>query len=51
MDTQTMDAVKTEETDDKEKDNKVATELSAGYSLNGKVIRPARVAVYKFNSK
>ena len=43
----TMEAVSNEETEDEEKDGLVAKELKAGYSLNGKVIVPARVTVYK----
>lgn len=49
-----MEAVENMETDDKDNDHVVAKELKAGYTLNGKVIVPARVAVYKFqmtNSK
>jgi molecular chaperone GrpE len=42
-----MEAVSEEETDDKKKDGLVAKELKAGYELNGKVIEPARVVVYK----
>ncbi len=43
-----MDAVESEDTEEMDKDGLVAKELKAGYSLNGKVIIPARVAVYKF---
>lgn len=42
-----MEAVGREETDDEEKDGLVAREIAAGYKLNGKVIRAARVVVYK----
>lgn len=47
FDPNTMEAVKQEETDDEKKDGIVVSELSAGYKLKGKVIRAARVAVYK----
>ncbi len=43
-----MDAVESETTADESQDELVAKELKAGYTLNGKVIIPARVAVYKF---
>lgn len=43
----TMEAVSNEETEDETKDGLVAKELKAGYVLNGKVIVPARVVVYK----
>jgi molecular chaperone GrpE len=43
-----MDAVASEETAEENQDELVAKELKAGYTLNGKVIIPARVAVYKF---
>lgn len=43
----TMEAVSNEETEEEAKDGLVAKELKAGYTLNGKVIVPARVAVYK----
>jgi nucleoside triphosphatase len=42
-----MEAVENEVTDDGEQDGLVARELSAGYKLNGKVIKAARVVVYK----
>lgn len=42
-----MEAMSSEETDDKKLDHTVAKELKAGYKLNGKVIIPARVVVYK----
>lgn len=45
-----MEAVSEEETDNKKKDGMVAQELKAGYALNGKVIVPARVVVYKNNN-
>ena len=44
----TMEAVRNEETDEEGRDGLVAKELKAGYSLNGKVIVPAKVIVYKF---
>jgi molecular chaperone GrpE len=46
----TMEALKNEETEDEEKDGTVAQEVLAGYKLNGKIIRVARVAVYKVKS-
>jgi len=42
-----MDAVSSEETDDESLDGLVAREVKAGYKLNGKVIEPAKVVVYK----
>lgn len=42
-----MEAMSSEETEDKKLDHTVAKELKAGYKLNGKVIIPARVVVYK----
>jgi molecular chaperone GrpE len=47
FDPNTMEAVERGETDDEKKDGMVARELSTGYKLKGKVIRAARVAVYK----
>ncbi len=54
FDPNTMEAVKQEIVDDpstssgqRKQDGIVASELSAGYKLKGKVIRAARVAVYK----
>jgi molecular chaperone GrpE len=47
FDPNTMEAVGEEETGEEEKDGMVARELSAGYKLKGKVIRAARVAVYR----
>lgn len=43
-----MEASEQEETDDEEKDDVVARELKPGYELNGKVIVPARVVVFRF---
>jgi len=42
-----MEAVESEDTDDKKKDDIVAKELKSGYEMNEKVINPARVVVYK----
>lgn len=39
--------MKTEETDDSEKDHKIAQIIQKGYKMGDKVIRPARVVVYK----
>jgi molecular chaperone GrpE (heat shock protein) len=47
FDHHTMEAVDSEETKDKKHDGIVARELSAGYKLNGKVVKVARVVVYK----
>jgi len=43
-----MEAIGHKETDDKKLDGMVAEELKPGYTLNGRVIIPARVAVYEF---
>ncbi|MCU0679296.1 MAG: nucleotide exchange factor GrpE [Planctomycetes bacterium] len=43
----TMEAVENEITGDGQKEDTVAKELKSGYKLNGKVIIPARVAVYR----
>lgn len=43
-----MEAVEQEETDDELKDEVVARELKPGYEMNGKIVHPARVAVYKY---
>ena len=42
-----MEAVESKETSDANQDDLVAKELRAGYTLNGKVIIPAQVVVYK----
>jgi len=42
-----MDALSNEETEDEKLDGLVAKEIKAGYKLNGKVIEPAKVIVYK----
>ena len=42
-----MDAVSSEETEDENLDGLVARQVKAGYKLNGKVIEPAKVIVYK----
>jgi len=46
----TMEAVESEDVDDKKKDDIVGRELKAGYTFYEKVILPARVAVYKFKN-
>lgn len=51
FDHNTMEAVEVVETDESDKDQLVAKELKSGYLLNGKVIMPAKVAVYKLNLK
>lgn len=45
-----MEAIDNEETKDKKKDGFVAREVKSGYKLNGKVIIPAKVAVYKMKN-
>lgn len=45
-----MEAVDNEETEDETQDGLVAKELKSGYTLNGKVIIPARVVVYKLTA-
>jgi molecular chaperone GrpE len=45
----TMEAVETDLTDEKEDEGKVSRVLKPGYAMNGKVLFPARVAVYKLN--
>jgi molecular chaperone GrpE (heat shock protein) len=42
-----MEAIQNEETEDKNLDGKVARQMKAGYTLNGKVIEAAKVVVYK----
>ena len=42
-----MEAIGSEETEDKSLDGKVAKQVKAGYRLNGKVIEAAKVIVYK----
>ncbi|MBU0880556.1 nucleotide exchange factor GrpE [Patescibacteria group bacterium] len=42
-----MDAIDSEETDNKKEDGLVAKEVKSGYKLNGKIIVPAKVVVYK----
>ncbi|MFA6306328.1 MAG: nucleotide exchange factor GrpE [Patescibacteria group bacterium] len=42
-----MEALSNEETEDESLDGKVAKQVKAGYKLNGKVIEPAKVIVYK----
>ena len=51
FDFNTMEAVERVETEDEAQNDKVAKELQAGYMIYDKVVRPARVAVYKFNNK
>jgi len=45
-----MDAIKSEETEDESLDGQVAKQIKAGYRLNGKVIEPAKVIVYKLKN-
>lgn len=46
-----MEAVNEEITDNEKLDGMVAKQLNCGYKLNDRVIRPARVAVYKLNEQ
>jgi molecular chaperone GrpE len=43
----TMEALNNEKTDDESLDDMVAKEIKTGYKLNGKIISPAKVVVYK----
>lgn len=45
-----MEAVETVATEDEALNDQVAKELQAGYMIFDKVVRPARVAVYKFDN-
>ncbi|MEI6596986.1 MAG: nucleotide exchange factor GrpE [bacterium] len=45
-----MDALSSEETNDEKLDGLVSREVKTGYKLNGKVIEPAKVIVYKFKN-
>lgn len=51
FDFKTMEAVETVETEDEKQNDKVAKELQSGYTIFDKVVRPARVAVYKYINK
>ncbi|MBI2459430.1 MAG: nucleotide exchange factor GrpE [Parcubacteria group bacterium] len=42
-----MEALNSEETDDQNLDGQVARQIKAGYKLNGKIIEPVKVVVYK----
>jgi len=44
-------SVEVTETEDEKKDNTVAEVVQMGYSLNGKIIRPARVKVAQYKKK
>ncbi|MFZ3019919.1 MAG: nucleotide exchange factor GrpE [Minisyncoccia bacterium] len=44
------EAIKTEETNDSKKDHTVASVMQKGFSLNGKVLRPAMVSVYSIGA-
>jgi molecular chaperone GrpE len=46
-----MEAVANEDTDEESQDGLVAKELKAGYTLNGKVVIPARVTVFKLKAE
>jgi len=45
-----MDALSSEGTEDKSLDGLVAKQVKAGYKLNGKVIEPVKVIVYKLKN-
>jgi molecular chaperone GrpE (heat shock protein) len=51
FDFHSMEAVETVETADEAQNDLVAKELQAGYRIFDKVVRPARVAVYKLSNK
>lgn len=51
FDHHTMEAVSEEMTPDEKLEGKVSQVLVAGYKLRDKVIRPARVSVYKLNQE
>jgi len=48
---QNAEAIEQIETEDEKQDNKIAEVLQDAYQLNDKIIRPARVKVYKFNKQ
>lgn len=48
LDHNTMEAIEKEVTDDKKKDDIVVREVMAGYKLQGKTMRAARVVVYEY---
>lgn len=50
FDPNSMEAVSQEETEDAGRDDQVANEISSGYRLNGRVIKAARVSVYRRKS-
>lgn len=45
-----MEAIDSEETEDENLAGQIARQVKAGYKLNGKVIEPAKVVVYKVKS-
>lgn len=45
-----MEAIDSKETENKQEDGLVAEEVKSGYKLNGKMIIPAKVVVYKVKS-
>lgn len=47
FDHNTMEAISNEETDNEELDGKVAKQMKAGYTLNGKIVEAAKVVIYK----
>ncbi len=51
FDPQTMEAVETKKTADKNKDNLVAQEIKPGYKLHNRTLIPARVVVYKYEKE
>lgn len=51
VDVKRQKIIKIIKTDDKSLDNTVAERYVSGYEKNGKVIRPERIAIYKYESK
>ena len=51
FDERLMEAIDTRDVDDANKNNVVLEEISAGYQFKGKLVKPARVIVGKFNTE
>ena len=49
VDVRRQKIVQTVETDQQDRDNLVAVRVADGYEKNGKVIRPARIKIYKYS--
>ena len=41
--------IQTVETDDESQDNKIAVRLAEGYEKSGKIVRPERIKIFKYN--